>query len=390
MFAAFLHPFPLRGLNAPLLWVFYRLAGQLGQEVAFFLSRDYLAEPGDYAAAGRWEFSKQAQAALGYRVPSRAEREALQVEFVPDDWVEAMRQRFGKDGIAPWRHLLLDDDPPLQAWIEDAVRARERAQGERFEAIFAWNNCVALCRAAANLGLPLLHWELGPLRAPQFRQTVFLDAAGVNGGTECEARFRRACETGEVKSLPGFSRASLMDLLAARPIHEPPAPEFELGVPLQVDDDSNLVAYANGHDNASLLALALARCSAPSRVLVRNHPNRKAPVPSGSFSIDRSSSSLEFIGRCERILTINSGVGAEALLAGRPVEVLGDSPYAFVARAMPGSDEQAAALRFFFLCYLVPWSLLFDPGYVRWRLGGPSESQIAARHLRAYAAERAR
>jgi len=386
MFAVFLHPFPLRGLAAPLLWVFYRLANQLGRQAVFFLSGDYLASPQIFAQAGRWEFSAQAQAALGYRVPARSELDALYVELVPDRWVESMRRRFGEDGVGPWRHFLLEEDEPLQQWLQDAVQARERALGERFEAIFVWNNCLALRRAAATLGRPLLHWELGPLRLPQFRQTVYLDAAGVNGGTESEERFRRACRSGEVKKLPEYSREDLMRLLATQPVGCAPEPEFELGVPLQVDDDSNLVAYANGYDNARLLSLALARCSAPSRLLVRNHPNRSAPLPGGAFAVDHSPGSVEFINRCERILTINSGVGAEALLAGRPVEALGDSPYVHIARSAGGTWEQAAALRFFFLCYLVPWTLLFDPAYVRWRLGVPTEAQIAARHLAEYAA----
>lgn len=386
MFAAFLHPFPLRGLRTPLLWVFYRLVGQLGRDVVFFLSEDYLSSTDTFRSAGRWEFSAEAQAALGYRIPTPAALDALQVEFVPPDWVESMQRRFGDDLIGPWRHFLLSDDERQQAWIEDAVQARQRTLGERFEAMFVWNNCLALRRAAANLDLPLLHWELGPLRLPQFRQTVYLDASGVNGGTECEARFRHACQTGDLMRIPQLCRADLMALLATRPVGEAARPEFEVGAPLQVDDDSNLVAYANGHCNASLIAHAMSRCSAPARLLVRNHPNRMVPLPDGPFAVDRSSGSLELVGRCERIVTINSSVGAEALLAGRPVETLGDSPYAYVARCEPGSDVQATAMRFFFLCYLVPWSLLFDPAYVRWRLGKPLDHEIAERHLTAYAA----
>lgn len=386
MFAAFLHPFPIRGQSAPLLWVFYRLVNQFGPDIVFLLSRDYLESPQTYQLAGRWEMSAEAQAALGYRVPVPTELDALRVEFVPDDWIATMRTRFRADAVGPWRHFLLERDTRLEDWVASALRRQQQVLGEAFEAVVVWNNCLALRSAVADLGLPLLHWELGPLRSPQFRSTVYLDMQGVNGGTQSEPRLRAAVQTGELMELPQLDRAQLAELFCATPPGDA-APDFEIGVPLQVDDDSNLVAYSNGHDNSSLLAQALSQCSDPARLLVRNHPSRQLPVPDGGFAIDESAGSVAFIQRCVKILTINSGVGAEALVLGKRVDVLGDSPYAHIARMSPGSVEWLQGLRFFLLCYLVPWSLLFDPDYIRWRLSGPSEGAIAARHFAAYLAD---
>jgi hypothetical protein len=388
LLAAFMHPFPFRGQRAPLLWVFYRLVSQFGRDIVFLLSRDYLDSPDDYQAAGRWELSQHAQGVLGYRTPTRAELDALRVEIVPDEWTASMTSRFGASPLDPWRHFLLSRDAQLEDWISTALRRRQAMLGESFDAVLIWNNCVALKAAVQGLGLPLLHWELGPLRTPQFRPTAYLDRQSVNGGTESETRLRAAHERGELDLMPGLDRAALEELFRTTSPVEPTA-EFELGAALQVDDDSNLIAYSNGHDNASLLAHALHRCSEPSRLLVRNHPGRRIELPAGEFAVDRSAGSIPFIQRCESIVTINSGLGAEALLLGRRVESLGDSPYAHIARLATGSPEWLAALRFFLLNYLVPWSLLFDPGYIRWRLGNPPEPDLAARHLAAYRAAEA-
>lgn len=380
-----MHPFPFRGQRAPLLWVFYRLVTQFGSDIVFLLSRDYLESPDAYRAAGRWELSPEAQGALGYRTPTRAELDGLRVEIVPDDWTESMTRRFGTCPLSPWRHFLLSRDALLEDWIATALHRQQARLGEPFDAVLVWNNCLALKAAVRDAGLPLLHWELGPLRAPQFRPTAYLDRQNVNGGTECEARLKAAQERGELERLPALDRPALEGLFrTAGPVES--TGDFEIGVPFQVDDDSNLIAYANGHDNASLLQHALHRCSAPGRVLVRNHPGRRAELPAGEFAVDRSAGSVPFIQRCESIVTINSGVGLEALLMGKPVEALGDSPYAHIARLATASPEWLGALRFFLLCYLVPWSLLFDPGYIRWRLGGPAEPEVAARHLAAYQA----
>jgi hypothetical protein len=386
VFAAFLHPFPIRGLRAPLLWVFYRLVNQFGSDIVFLLSRDYLESPEIFEVADRWETTAESQAALGYRPPPKSMLGALRVEFVPDDWMAWMAQRFEGDGIGPWRHLLLEQDELLEDWIASAIRHRREDLGESIEAVIVWNNCLALRSAVAGLGLPLLHWELGPLRSPQFRSTVYLDMQGVNGGTQSESRFRAASRVGELTALPQLDRSQLTEFFCTTRLDDA-SPEFEIGVPLQIDDDSNLVAYSNGYGNSSLLAHAQRQCSEPAKLLVRNHPNRRLPVPPGGYAIDKSAGSVAFIGRCDRILTINSGVGAEALVLGKRVNALGDSPYAHIARMAHGSLEELDALRFFLLCYLVPWSLLFDLAYIRWRLGNPSEGEIAARHVAAYLTE---
>jgi hypothetical protein len=102
------------------------------------------------------------------------------------------------------------------------------------------------------------------------------------------------------------------------------------------------------------------------------------------MQVDNSSTSWEFVRSCEQILALNSSVAIEAMLADRPVAILGESP----ARFMAGKslDHTRAASRreldFLLLNYFVPYRLLFDREYLAWRLSRPSESAIREYHLR--------
>jgi len=63
--------------------------------------------------------------------------------------------------------------------------------------------------------------------------------------------------------------------------------------------------------------------------------------------------------------------------------VLGDCAHRFIAEA-DDEPERVARLAFYLFAYLVPMGLIYDAGYLRFRLGRPSEYDIAIRHLAAY------
>jgi hypothetical protein len=111
-------------------------------------------------------------------------------------------------------------------------------------------------------------------------------------------------------------------------------------------------------------------------------------LPSG-LEPDRSATAIEFILRCKRIHTINSGLAVEALLQDRVVSVRGDCPFAHCIEPASGLYN-SVALSFFLLNYLVPWSLAFTPAYIRWRLGRPTEAEIRQLHLESFMQEKIR
>lgn len=330
----------------------------------------------------------------------------------------------GRNHLDAFQALLTQPQPALQAALGAALEALAVAP-DSIEAFLTWSNCPSLSAFAAGLGKPVIHNELGPFRGPSYQDTVYFDFQGVNGNTTPATAWRDAdalaAQLGGVELL---SAGEMRSLLYRGEAPEAPAGaeeepgRYPLGVALQVEDDSNTLAYGRGYDAIRLLYQAL-RNLPPERVLVRSHPGARLAYRGGLGEGDTSSSSLAFLQRIDHLLTINSSVAAEAALWGVPYTALGDTPFALLSVPLDGPREEGAAapaiatadqaavqpaqsegepaqagaepvrrdsnpdpgLNALMLGYLVPGALLFDPDYYRWRLAGASLADCIARHL---------
>lgn len=374
MIAAFLLPFPLRGAPAPYLWVYYRLLSSFDERMLFIASADYTRDPRCWQDEQRWELVADNAQRLEYRVPTRAEIERHAYRFVDESVFAALLADCGGNPIAAFRRLLSERVPCLDAAFSEIL---EGADASGIEAILTWCNCPSLEAAAAARGIPVVHLEVGPLRWPHHRPTAYLDFCGVNGNTEAARRYLAS----GMRSIAGLDVAALRRFFHGGDAGAAPSREYRLGVALQVEDDSNLLAFGNGFDNQSLLACAQLR--ERDGVLVRAHPGSLFTLKPAWYTVDDSPDSIAFIRRCARLLTINSSVGLEALLLETPVEVLGDCAHRFVAQAAD-AQERVTRLAFYLFAYLVPMALIFDAGYLRFRLARPSEAAIVNRHFDAY------
>lgn len=373
MIAAFLLPFPFRGYRAPYLWVYYRLLHSLGERMLFITGRDYVASPQRWVAEGRWEMKEASQHRLGYVVPSAEAMDSQDYAFLPEAFFDELLSAHSGNPVAAFRQLLTERIPSLEAAFSALLS--QRRPGE-VEAVLSWCNCPSLSHVAAGLGIPVLHLEMGPLRWPLFRPTAYLDFSGVNGNTEAERRYRQ--------SGLRFARADaprLQRYFCQKP-PPPEAPQFDAGVVLQVEDDSNLVAFGNGYDNMALLVRTHLRHPG-GNVLVRPHPGSVFGLKPDWYRLDDSQDSLRFLRRCRCVATINSSVGLEALLFDVPVDVYGDCSYRFIADAAD-AVERSSRLAHYLFAYLVPQEAIYDASYLRFRLSRPSESDIVRHHLAAW------
>jgi hypothetical protein len=355
--------------------VYYRLLSSFGERLLFIASEDYTRDPEHWRAQNRWEMQAGNAERLQYRVPSRESLAAHEYGFLAETVFEELLAKSGGNPIAAFSRLLSQRVPCLDAAFAEIL---SQTPAEDFEAILTWCNCPSLSAVAAEKGIPVVHLEIGPLRWPQYRPTAYLDFSGVNGNTEAERRYLAS----GFQPDDGYDVAALRRFFYLSGDSETPGARFKLGVALQVEDDSNLLAFGHGFDNQSLLVYAHLHYP-DGDVLVRGHPGSLfAPKPDW-YALDDSPDSVAFIRCCERILTVNSSVGLEAMLMQTPVELLGDCSNRFIAEA---SDEQerAARLAFYLFVYLVPMHLIYDSAYLRFRLGQPSSYEIALRHLAAY------
>lgn len=295
-------------------------------------------------------------------------------KLLPDCLFEALLSESRGNPVDVFRRLLSERIPSVENAI-DLVLCETSVDGVEIEALLTWCNCPSLSAVAAAHGISVVHLEVGPLRAPEYRPTAYVDFSGVNGNTEAGQRFF-ALGTERSRISPD---ALLAFFYRGDPL-PPMLPSTATGVALQVEDDSNLVAFGNGFDNQAAIVHAKLLYDSAGPVRVRGHPGSVFWIKQGQGLVpDDSRNSIEFIRRCARIVTINSSVGLEAILMGIRVHCLGESSYKFVLGGRT-PEEVASRLAFYLFGYLVPRELLFDLRYLRFRLGKPTESQIVARH----------
>lgn len=377
MIAAFLLPFPVRGYRAPFLWVYYRLLSSFDEPLLFIANEDYLRRPESWIGDGRWETQTISGERLGFGLPTAECMDRHRYRFLPDELFESILEEQKGNPVAVYRRILTERVPSLEAAIASCL---DESEVRGIEAILTWCNCPSLNAVAAANGLRVVHLELGPLRWPLYRTTAYLDFRGVNGNTEAEARYRSSGISTRSLTVSGMRR-----FFASEAIPDENEPAFDLGVALQVEDDSNLIAFGNGFDNQSLLVHAHYNRDG-GRVLVRAHPGSLFSVKPDWYEVDASPNSIDFLRCCRRVLTINSSVGLEALMLGIPATVLGECSYRFIAEA-PDAKELALRLAHYLFAYLVPIDLIYQPSYIRFRLEMPSDEQIVSRHILAYLGE---
>jgi glycosyl transferase family 99 len=316
--------------------------------------------------------------------------EALKIE-VPEDLC-AQIEDSQETPLDLLRAQALDGFQVYRDWLfEQLLPLRDRCH---IEAIITHLNCRSLDDVAGYLRIPVIHEESGNLREPAFKfSTRLFDFRGANGNSEFEHRF---LARGHLSSVCG---GSIVDRFATdatkAEMNAVKDPDFEVGIALQVEDDSNVIAYNNGWDNLRLIYKAR-QVFPDNLILVRPHPLSLFGLQDlhsrELATVDNSGSAMEFISRCKRILTINSSIAFEAIAAGKPTYILGESPLACMAyrhfdrrvrdqmREIPLLPEK---LEFYTLNYLIPTDLWLNPEYYRFRLGAPSEDEIRRRHLEA-------
>ncbi|MEE9694190.1 GT99 family glycosyltransferase N-terminal domain-containing protein [Aeromonas hydrophila] len=376
MLAAFLPPYPFRAVPAPYLWCYYRLLGEWATESCMFITgRDYVRPIELWE--DRWECTDDAATRLDYSLPKNTQPSQHHYAWLDEGYFDDWLRIHNHNPLAVFRHFLCERDDVYEEELHTILCSAP----SKIEAVITFLNVPSLSAVCQRLGIPVIHQELGPLRGHIYRDTAYVDFQGVNGNSEVEYREREF----RGWSLNGLKLADLLMFFLKDPsfIHCLPGKTSEIGIVLQVEDDSNLVAFGNGMDNQSIILAARSQV-ATSNLLIRPHPGSLFTLREGSMPIDESATSLEFVSRCKKLMTINSSVALEALFLGVPVTIFGDSSLCHLATESPHSASLIRRLAFYLFAYLVPRSCQLAPNYLRFRLGEPDEKAIIEYHLDCY------
>lgn len=311
---------------------------------------------------------------------------------------QTLRAAIGEKALATESAATLADAPRLLADLENFI------EREQVGALLVWNGSGLTAALAVHLararGLPVVFGENGYLPG-----TLQLDPQGVNQyasitaaaqegraalppDAERDVRLVRALEDFRAgrapaaqpapRSLRAGWRAKLQReaarLLQAEtwippvrlPIRDFPArlqnlPERFVLLPFQVSQDSQLILHSPlvGGDMRRLLQAvhsALRDVDPRLRLVVKLHPAESSRVLGGYRDLPRKYPDVQFtakhpltdlLARCAAVVTINSTVGFEGIVFGKPVVTLGRNFYTAPGLVTPVEriEDLPAALR---------------------------------------------
>tara|TARA_B100000446_G_scaffold137237_2_gene129540 strand:+ start:1206 stop:2345 length:1140 start_codon:yes stop_codon:yes gene_type:complete len=215
---------------------------------------------------------------------------------------------------------------------------------------------------AREAGLKVAYLELGFLP-----NTMALDGAGVNYANSIPrqaAFYRNYSPRGEVAD------ATLVRRPPRKPVGEPiELPARYLFVPFQVYDDTQILIHSPWVPSMEALYQALVETvdALPGDCVyvVKEHPTSKKAYPElhgrhPRILFANANDTQQLIERSLGVITVNSTVGIESLLLGRPVITLGNACYN-IEELVAHADNRDT------LCGLVsdPQALPFDGALVR-------------------------
>ena len=370
--------FPFRGIQAPYLWMFYKALSSLRGDTHYFVHQDYLTDPSNWAELERWELHENNQRNLGYQIPALTSLANVSCSLMPDEIFGCLLARTGGNPLKAFEQVLLEVVPDLSAYYCAELEALLK-EG-KIDAILSPINCPSLQDVARLQGIPLIYFELGPLRGPGYVDLAYFDFQGLNEKAEFAERYAGCKQKVGAWNSMGLASVRKQYLRGDYWVSTPSAraTKFDVGVSMQIEDDTNLIASSNGFSNQGLIAYSKLKFP-DKRIAYKAHPGSLFNIKPEKDGVDYNSGN-DFLFDCDAILTINSSMGFEALLWGKQAHVLGSAAYAHIA-TMSDEEERNKALRFYLRNYLVPFELVFSREYINFRLTNPNEGEIEKMHL---------
>ncbi len=206
-------------------------------------------------------------------------------------------------------------------------------EGHHFDALVQWNGFHYMQQAARSFaesrGMATITMEHGYLP-----ETMAIDPSGVNydNAIPRDTEFYRHYRPHHTP----FNRR-LVQRKPVKPVgNEVSLPEHYLFAPFQVANDSQILVHSprvkTMYDFYGWLEAALAGLPKPWHIVIKEHPSCACRYPDlyrrhPRIIFANANNTQELIERSAGVLTINSTVGVEALMLGRPVITVGDACY---------------------------------------------------------------
>ena len=386
--------------DRPYLWAFYKFLDYAKRRNgALIAQEEYFADPSELAEMGRAEACNKAwneNNELRYDLPRKEDFEFIKKYMIPKSFEEDLIKRTGSINDAQM-YLLKETDGKLKEILGKYMDEIREESADGIHAFITLCHNPSLSAAAAERNIPVIHFEIGTFREPTYLKTGYFDLNCLYGAASTEKRYQAFLSEIERNPIPVLSNKEILAIMLRKEYlhylnrmdHKP---KYEMGIAL---------GYAvwpiyqrNTYCDDSELLYRAKKLYSVDELLVRRHPGDPlgAAYPRYDYCRDASATPLDFLLQCKRIASVGSNLSFEAMMFGRTSYVLTECPYTYRAKRVIEDtalqDYDMYYLNFFTFAYLIPFSLLWDEDYIKWRLTGPDEADIYRKHLEFYCVQK--
>lgn len=242
---------------------------------------------------------------------------------------------------------------------------------------------------ARKYNIPYKHIEQSAIRAGDFFGCTFMwfsDLPNPHSEFEGTSRYSNFVQDMSILVQP-FSKEELIMLFARGNARLGLLKLFlnrKKGKSIGIACSVNAPEFCNEWNNEHLID-EVYRCFPDDHVIIRQHPAALVDKQA-NYLFDNSKNSLEFIEKCEIIISAGSNISFEAMLFGKEVIEIGNFSYSKKIRTSFDKNERCTYDDWYlnYMCFglYVPIELIVDIEYVSWRCyEKPNENEIFKRNL---------
>lgn len=338
----------------------------------------------------RNEYKENMIKLYGYSLHSVEERKNIRQYFIKHDFYEKLIQEKGSK-LECALDLLNSRNTHLEGILEEYMQDLLN-RGESIEGILYFAACPLSIKAVAQkYKIPLIAFETGPIRFPNYRCTTsYFCREGLYNTKEITIRYENFKE--QINSIPIFTREEILTMFLN---HEnlgyidliDKTPKYEIGI---AGGCALVVPYfaINKYMDHELIDDVL-DIYPSQKILVRLHPGDMYKATYRLACYDATPTPFPFLLNAKRIAAVGSNLLFEAMLWKRipctktkvmPASILCSNDYSWLKE----HEEVEQFVNFFVFAFLVPGELAYNEEYLRWRLSNPSEKEIYLYHLAFY------
>lgn len=278
----------------------------------------------------------------------------------------------------------------MEEYLLKIIDKLEKQYGEKIEAFISIRYYDFLNKVYEKTNIPVIYYEWGPFRAPNYRKTSYFDLKGLWGYSSIKDNYATFLEEIKYSNVPFLKSKEILSIFLnidkLKYIeNECASPIYELGIAAGYTTPSVTAPY-NGITLDEMVYQSRKEVRLQD-IGIRLHPGdpmRSHPVYG---NIDQSEL-IDFILKSKRIVCNGSNIAYEAALYGRPTYDLGWSQFSFATNTtLRGLNDKLIdnkILNFVAFGSLIPYEFLNDINYLRFRLKRPSQKELYLYHLSYY------